>query len=85
MGDTLDQEVQALKQWLAQAWRHLGEPALTRLERRELRNEMKAADAALRAGLQKLASRNRAVSGLRNSFRQAVPQPQFRMLKLDEA
>lgn len=58
VADTLDQDVQALKDWLRSAWRYVGDPSLTRFERRELRNLMRQADEGLRAGLQKLAARN---------------------------
>lgn len=60
MGDSLDQDVQALKEWLRSAWRYLAEPSITRFERQELRNYMKEADAALRAGLEKIAARDKA-------------------------
>ena len=44
MGDVLEQDVQALKEWLTGAWRYLGQPSLIRYERRELRNMTKQAD-----------------------------------------
>jgi len=59
MADTLDQDVQALKEWLGSAWRFLADPSSTRFERQELRNYMREADAALRSGLQKIAARER--------------------------
>jgi hypothetical protein len=40
--------IATLQRWLAAAWRRLGDPALTPFDRRELRNQMKQADAALR-------------------------------------
>jgi hypothetical protein len=61
MSDTLDQDVHALKEWLAQAWRYLAQPSLTRFERQEMRNQMRLADAKLRAGLQKIASRDKLI------------------------
>jgi hypothetical protein len=61
MSDTLDQDVQALKEWLGQAWRYLAQPSLTRFQRQEMRNQMKMADAELRAGLQKIASRDQLI------------------------
>jgi len=67
MADTLDQDVQALKEWLAVAWRLLADPSSTRFERQELRNYMKEADAALRAG----AAKNR---GERNGSQGSVWQ-----------
>lgn len=59
MADTLDHDVDALKQWLRSAWRYLADPSLTVFERRELRNYMKEADAALRAGLRRTLDRER--------------------------
>ncbi|WP_426609764.1 hypothetical protein [Bradyrhizobium sp. McL0616] len=59
MVDPLDEDVRILKAWIDQAWRYLGQPMLTRFERREMRNQMKDADAALRLGLQKCAERDR--------------------------
>lgn len=59
MIDPLDEDVRILKAWIDQAWRHLGQPTLTCFERREMRNQMKDADAALRLGLQKCAERDR--------------------------
>jgi hypothetical protein len=61
MSDTLDQDVQALKDWLGQAWRYLAQPSLTRFQRQEMRNQMRLADAKLRAGLQKIASRDKLI------------------------
>jgi hypothetical protein len=58
VADTLDQDVQAIKEWLAGAWRYLAQPSLTRYERREIRNMMKQADEALRLGLQKRRTRD---------------------------
>jgi hypothetical protein len=56
MSDTLDQDVQALQEWLGQAWRYLAQPSFTRFQRQEMRNQMRLADAKLRAGLQKIPS-----------------------------
>ena len=44
----LRDHIATLQRWLASAWRRLGDPSLTRFDRRELRNQMKQADAALR-------------------------------------
>ena len=60
MADTLDQDVQALKEWLRRAWRYLADPSMTRFGRRELRNYMREAEAALRSGLQQSAARDQA-------------------------
>ena len=44
----LRNHIATLQRWLDSAWRRLSDPALTRYDRRELRNQMKQADAALR-------------------------------------
>ena len=44
----LRKHIATLQRWLDSAWRRLSDPALTRYEWRELRNQMKQADAALR-------------------------------------
>lgn len=58
MAGTLDQDVQALKEWLSRAWRYLADPSMTRFGRRELRIYMREAEAALRVGLHQLAARD---------------------------
>jgi hypothetical protein len=42
------ENISTLQRWLAAAWRRLGDPALTAFDKRELRNQMKQADGALR-------------------------------------
>ena len=42
------ENISTLQRWLAAAWRRLGDPALTAFDKRELRNQMKQADSALR-------------------------------------
>jgi hypothetical protein len=81
MADTLDQDVQALKEWQASAWRFLADPSSTRFERQELRNYMKEADAALRAGLQKLAARETAGQDRYGNYSWAG-LPDFRVLNI---
>jgi hypothetical protein len=44
----IQQHIATLQRWLAGAWRRLGDPALTVFDKRELRNQMKQADVALR-------------------------------------
>jgi hypothetical protein len=80
--ETLDQDIQALKDWLRSAWRSLASPSITPFERREIRNYMKEADAALRAGLQKVAARNEARSEGYTKF-SCTGVPGFRILKID--
>jgi hypothetical protein len=60
LADTLDQDVHALKEWLRRAWRYLADPSMTRFGRRELRNYMREAEAALAVGLQHLEARDKA-------------------------
>lgn len=44
----LRNHIATLQRYLDSAWRRLSDPALTRYDRRELRNQMKQADGALR-------------------------------------
>ena len=44
----IQNHIVTLQRWLAGAWRRLGDPALTPFDKRELRNQMKQADLALR-------------------------------------
>jgi hypothetical protein len=44
----IQNHIATLQRWLAGAWRRLGDPALTQFDKRELRNQMKEADASLR-------------------------------------
>ena len=44
----IQQHIVTLQSWLAVAWRRLSDPAMTTFEKRELRNQMKQADVALR-------------------------------------
>ena len=82
MADTLDQDVQALKEWQASAWRFLADPSSTRFERQELRNYMKEADAALRAGLQRIAARETARKDRYGNYSWAE-LPDFRVLNIE--
>ena len=82
MTDTVDRDVQALKEWLRRAWRTLADPTLTSYERRELRNYMKEANVGLRAGLKQISERDairrRSVNDILT-----VRRPDFRILQLD--
>lgn len=53
--EIFDHDIQALQQWLREAWQQLGDPSLTAFSRRELRNQMKLCSADLRACLQRMA------------------------------
>jgi hypothetical protein len=59
-----------LKEWLVQAWRYLAQPSLTRFQRQEMRNRMSLADAKLRAGLQKIACRDKLIRRRGTAFEQ---------------
>lgn len=82
MADTLEQDVQALKEWLSKAWRYLGEPALTRFERQEVRNQIKQTDAELRACLQKQAAQNQTRSKATDAPVRTMSRPGFRILNI---
>jgi hypothetical protein len=82
MADTLERDVQALKEWLRQAWRYLAEPTLTRFERQEVRNQIKQTDAELKICLQRLAARNRARVTAYGGSGGAAPRPDFRILSM---
>jgi hypothetical protein len=74
MADALDQDVQALRNWLRDAWRFLASnPSLTPFEHRELRNSMKQVESTLRAGIARLAAEQRART-------QSLPSPSDRAL-----
>ena len=81
MGDVLEQDVQALKEWLRSAWRQLAEPSMARFERQELRNYMKDAEAALRTGFERLAERERVKLRAYNTGLSTLPVPDFRILR----
>jgi hypothetical protein len=82
MDDNLDPDVQALKNWLRKAWRHLADPNLTRFEQRELRNYMKDAERALRSGLKQISTREIASRTLRADD-VTHKYPEFRLLSVD--
>jgi len=81
--DVLDQDVQALQAWLRKAWRYLAQPAHTRFDRQEMRQQMKLVEAKLRTGLQKIAARdNNAVSVIERE-RMDTARRNWRLLKVD--
>ena len=81
MADTLDQDVQALKEWLRKAWRYLAQPSHTRFDRQEMRQQMKLVEAKLRIGLQQIAARDNAARTARPDCKFA--RPAWRLLKID--
>ena len=78
--DTLDEDVHALKLWLSAAWRQLGDPSLTRFDRRELRNQMKESDAELRVCMQKVLERDRKREQESQVTGKIFQKPAFRFL-----
>jgi hypothetical protein len=80
--DTLDQDVQALKEWLRQAWRYLAQPSLTRFAQKEMRQQMKLVDGKLRIALQKVAARDR-IAKVGKADHLRPPRPDWRLLNID--
>ena len=83
MADTLDQDVQALKEWLKKAWRYLAQPAHTRYDRREMRQQMKIVEGKLRIGLQKVAARDDAPHHTVGPDGRRASAPDWRLLKVN--
>ena len=84
MADALDQDVQALKEWLRQAWRYLAQPSLTRFDQKEMRQQMKLVEAKLRIGLQRTAAKGRlTASGEGSADHSGRPLLDWRLLKID--
>ena len=82
MADTLERDVQALKEWLRQAWSYLAHPSLTRFERQEIRNQIKQTDAELRKCLQKIAAQNQARRTSQPVSAHTAPRPDFRIFNI---
>jgi hypothetical protein len=82
LAETLDQDVQALKEWLGRAWRYLADPAMTRIGRRELRYYMREAEAALRTGLQRRTARDKAWREVYANYSLIRSSPDFRILNI---
>ena len=82
MADTLERDVQALKEWLRQAWSYLAHPSLTRFERQEIRNQIKQTDAELKKCLQLIAAQNQARRVSQRSSARPAARPDFRILNI---
>jgi len=82
MADTLERDVQALKEWLRQAWSYLSHPSLTRFERQEIRNQIKQTDAELKRCLQLIAAQNQTRLRSLPPSERTVRRPDFRILDL---
>jgi hypothetical protein len=84
VADALDQDVQALKEWLAKAWRYLAQPAHTRFDKQEMRQQMKLVEAKLRLGLQKSAARENAARNAKPDLTGIdLTRPNLRFLKME--
>ena len=81
MGDALEQDVQALKEWLRSAWHQLAQPSMTRFDRQELRNYMKEAEIALRKGFGKLVAEERLKLEVYNTGSSKLTVPDLRILR----
>ncbi len=82
MAEILDQDVHALNEWLRSAWRYLAQPSLTRFQRREMRNQMKQAEHALRIALEQKSTREQARNSELRLTRPPPKKPDFRLLTL---
>jgi len=80
--DALDQDVQALQEWLRKAWHYLAQPAHTRFDKQEMRQQMKIVEAKLRIGLQKVAARDGAARSVAARRPDLVP-PNWRLLNIE--
>jgi|SRR5689334_14854342 hypothetical protein len=82
VADTLDQDVQALKEWLAKAWLYLAQPSITRFDRQEMRQQMRLVEEKLRIAIRNVAARDEAARAVKSRRRSFVP-PNWRLLKID--
>lgn len=80
--DALDQDVQALKDWLGKAWRYIAQESHTRFDRREMRQQMKLVEEKLRIALQKVEARDNAARAVKCE-RPEFGQPAWRLLNVE--
>ena len=83
MGDTLDQDVHALKEFLNKAWRYLASPSSSRFQRQEMRNQMRLTEETLRIALKNMAARERALVLNFNQRYKLRSPPALRLLNFD--
>jgi len=83
MAEFLDRDVRALKEMVRETWRRLADPSLTSFDRREYRNHLTDAEIALRAGLKRMADRERARREADKVVVSGGRRLDFRILKLD--
>ena len=81
MGDALDHDIQALKEWLRSAWRQLAQPSMTRFDRQELRNYMRQAEAALQVASERATARDNRRRQLFNASKGSTLPPDLRLLR----
>jgi hypothetical protein len=81
MGDALDHDVQALKEWLRSAWRQLAQSSMTRFDRQELRNYMRQAEVALQVASERVTARDNRRRELFNASKGSRPAPDLRLLR----
>jgi hypothetical protein len=79
MESALDQEVQALKDWLRSAWHQLAQPSMTRFDRQELRNFMRQAETALQIASRRVTARDNRRRELFNSQKNSKSSPDIRV------
>jgi hypothetical protein len=76
----IQNHIATLQRWLAGAWRRLGDPALTVFDKRELRNQMKQADASLRQCLALLSEQKSGQQGKGKAESRTFAKPELRFL-----
>ena len=76
----MQQHIATLQRWLSGAWRRLGDPALTPFDKRELRNQMKQTDLALRQCFALLSERKSAQRTQAKADVRAFVKPDLRFL-----
>ena len=72
--------IATLQRWLVGAWRRLGDPSLTVFDKRELRNQMKQADLALRQCLALLSEQKTVQKTKARSDGRTFAKPDLRFL-----
>ena len=76
----IQQHIATLQRWLARAWRRLGDPAMTPFDKRELRNQMKQTDLALRQCLALLSEQKSAQRTQARADGRTFAKPELRFL-----
>jgi ribosome recycling factor len=82
VANTLDQDVQALREWLRGAWHYLAQPSLTRYDRQEMRQQMKLVEEKLRIAIRNVAVKDTAARAVTSDHSDFAP-PNWRLLKIE--